>query len=152
MIPWSPVTCSFGSARSTAKVPAMYSTVITAPAVRIARGTVRRASLISSPIVDPLSGPPNANAIVDQKITSFRLVLGTNAFDGIGVADPKRRQAITPRTSSSSVGIQLAMAPTLFNHLPTLSPTTFSVTARARPAVDTVMKYRLLVDHACHDG
>ena len=41
-----------------------------------------------SPIVEPLSGPPNANAIVDQKITSFKLVLGTKAFASIGVADP----------------------------------------------------------------
>ena len=63
---------------------------MTTPAARIARGTVRRASTISSPIVDALSTPPNANAIVDQKMTSLRLVLGTSDAAVIGVADPKR--------------------------------------------------------------
>src|SRR5262249_24790168 len=124
LIPCSPVTCSFGNPSSTLAVPAMYSSVMIAPAARIARGTVRLASWISSPIVDPLSGPPNANAIVDQKTTSFRLVLGTNAVALIGVADPKRRHETRPSTISSSAGIQLAIAPRLLSHLPTFSPTT----------------------------
>ena len=59
-----------------------------AAAVRIARGTVRLASTISSPIVDALSTPPNANAIVDQKMTSLKPVLGISDAAVIGVADP----------------------------------------------------------------
>ncbi len=64
------------------------SIVMNAAAVRIARGTVRLASTISSPIVDALSTPPNANAIVDQKMMSLRPVLGTSDAAVIGVADP----------------------------------------------------------------
>ena len=67
--------------------------------------------------------------MVDQKMTSFRLVLGTNASGGIGVADPKRLHETAPSTISTPAGIQLAIAPTLFSHLPTFNPTTFSVTA-----------------------
>ena len=125
---------------------------MTAPAASMARGTVRRASSISSPIVDPLSTPPNANAIVDQKITSLRPVLGTSDEGVIGVADPNRYHDTTPRPISSSAGIHPAIAPTLFSHLPTFSPTTFIVTAIARPTTATAMKYVLLVDSACHEG
>src|SRR6185436_13901555 len=101
---------------------------------------VRRASSISSPIVDALSTPPNANAIVDQKITSLRLVLGTNAPASIGVADPKRLHEIAPRTKSAPAGIQAASAPTLLSHLPMFRPTTLRVTARTSPPIATAMK------------
>src|SRR5579864_4616427 len=90
--------------------------------------------------------------MVDQKITSLRAVLGTNARAGMGVADPNRLHDTTPSATSAPAGIQLAIAPTLFNHLPTFSPTTFIATATARPVMDTTMKYVLLPDHACHDG
>src|ERR1700730_9372448 len=125
---------------------------MTAPAASTARGTVRRASWISSPIVDPLSTPPKANAMVDQKMTSFRLVLGTNVCAPSGVADPNRFHDTAPSTMRTAAGIQLAIAPTLANHFPTFSPTTFIVTAMARPVIDTAMKYTLLVDHPCQDG
>src|SRR5262245_18298739 len=118
----------------------------------MARGTVRRGSRISSPIVDPLSTPPNANAMVDQKITSLRFVLGAKAAPSIGVAEPNRLHAITPRPTSSIAGIQLAIAPTLFSHFPTSRPTTLSVTAIASPVIDTAMKYALLPDSVCHDA
>src|SRR5450759_3897221 len=124
----------------------MYSTVMIAPAVRIARGTVRLASLISSPIVDPLSTPPNAKAIVDQKMMSLRCMLGTRAWAVIGVADPKRPHATAPSTISSTAGVQPAIAPTLLSHFPTFNPTTFIVTAIARPVDATAMKYVLLPD------
>src|SRR5215510_14755767 len=117
-----------------AKVATIYKKVTTTPAVRIARGIVRRASRISSPIVDALSTPPNAKAIVDQKMTSLRPVLGTNvAGAAIGVADPNRVHDTTPRMMSAPAGTQLATAPTFVSHLPTFSPTTFKVTATARP-------------------
>jgi hypothetical protein len=125
---------------------------MTAPAARIARGIVRRASLISSPIVDPLSMPPNAKAIVDQKMMSLRFMLGTNACAFIGVADPNRLQATIPSAISSNAGIHPAIAPTLLSHFPTFSPTTFIVTAVARPIVETAMKYRLLDDSDCQAG
>src|SRR5436853_321112 len=130
----------------------MYSTVMTAPAARIARGTVRRASTISSPIVDALSTPPNANAIVDQKMTSFNVVLGTSERGVIGVAAPKRIQAIAPKAINANAGIQLATAPTLVSHLPTFRPTTFSTTATPRPASETAMKYMLFDDSGRHSG
>src|SRR5262245_4349535 len=125
---------------------------MTAPAARIDRGIVCRQSSISSPIVDALSTPPNANAIVDQKMTSFSPVLGTSACASSGVADPNRLHEMAPSAISAAAGTQLASAPTLLSHLPTFSPTTFSVTVRARPAIDTTMKYMLLDDHACHGG
>src|SRR5262245_59749301 len=152
MMPCSPDTCSRGIASSTLSVPARYRTVMSAPAVRIARGIVRGASLISSPIVDPLSTPPNANAIVDQKITSFRLVLGTMERASIGVADPKRIHATPASAINSPATIQLAIAPTLFSHLPTFSPTTFIVTAVMRPTEATAMKYALFDESDCQAG
>src|SRR3981081_3075888 len=125
---------------------------MTAPANRIARGTVRRASTISSPIVEALSTPPNAKAIVDQKMTSFRLVLGTIEPSVIGVADPNRNADSTPNAIRKSAGTPAAIAPTLLSHFPTFTPTTFMTTAIARPPSDTAMKYALLVDSACQDG
>src|SRR5438094_2687542 len=102
------------------------------PAARFARGIVRRGCSISSPIVDALSTPPNANAIVDQKITSLSVVLGTSASAVIGVADPYRIQATKPKTTRRTPVVHPAIAPTLFNHFPTLSPTTFNATVSAR--------------------
>src|SRR4051794_18027191 len=118
----------------------------------MARGTVRRASSISSPIVDPLSTPPNANAIVDQKMMSFRCMLGTSAPPLTGVAAPKRLHAMAPSAISSIAGIQPAIAPALVSHLPTFNPTTFIATVSARPVIETAMKYVLLEDHDCHAG
>ena len=149
MIPCSPEICSFGSASSMARVPAIYRMVMTAPAARIARGTVRRASTISSPIVDPLSTPPNANAIVDQKITSLSVVLGASAPSVIGVADPNRIQDTAPKTMRKVPTIQPAVAPALFSHLPTFNPTTFITTASVRPASATAMKYGLRSARNC---
>jgi hypothetical protein len=57
---------------------------------RIARGTVRRASRISSPRNDADSRPVSANAIVDQKTMSFRWVQGTSARAVKAVAEPSR--------------------------------------------------------------
>src|SRR5947199_10661768 len=105
-------------ASSTLSVPNMYMTVITAPAARMARGIVRRASTISSPIVEALSPPPQAKAIVDQKITPLSVVLGTKAAAVIGVADPNRIHATLPNPISSSPGLHAASAPTQRTHLP----------------------------------
>ena len=91
-------------------------------------------------MVEALSTPPNANAIVDQKITSLRSVLGTNEAAGIGVAEPYRDQESHPRTTSAPAGTQLAIAPTLFSHFPTFRPTTLRVTVRTRPAIATAVK------------
>ena len=78
--------------------------------------------------------------MVDQKMTSFRLVLGTSACAFIGVAVPNRLQDTAPRAIRTSAPIQPAIAPTLLSHFPTLSPTTFIVTAMARPVIATRMK------------
>src|SRR5262245_4297735 len=135
-----------------AKVATIYKKVTTTPAVRMARGTVRRASRISSPIVDPLSTPPKAKAIVDQKITSLRLVLGVTVSTVIGVAAPKRIHDTTPIAISSSAAAQPVTAPRLFSHLPTSRPTTFIVTVMIRPIIAKVMKYALLAERLCHDA
>src|SRR5215471_867881 len=97
-------------------VPARYSTVMRIAAATTARGIVRYASLISSPIADALSTPPYANAIVDQKITSFTLMLGTTEDVVIAVADPKRLQETAPSTISSPATIHAATPPALLNH------------------------------------
>src|SRR5438128_12185951 len=89
--------------------------------------------------------------MVDQKITSFRLVLGTNALAVIVVAEPCRLHEIDPITIRSPAGVHPASAPTLFNHLPTLSPTTFKVAAISNPIVAAMMKYVLFVESACQD-
>ena len=54
-----------------------------------------------------------------------------------------------PSTRRNSIGTQLAIAPTLFSHLPTFNPTTFSVTARTSPLIATMMKYVLFDDSGC---
>ena len=79
-------------------------------------------------------------------------MLGTRARGASGVADPNRLRTTAPSAISSIAGIHPAIAPTLFNHLPTFSPTTFMVTAIASPIVATTMKYVLLADSACHVG
>src|SRR4029450_9426161 len=109
--------------------------MITAAATT-ARGMVRRASRISSPIVDALSTPPKANAIVDQKITSFRLVLGMSDAVSIGVADPKRDQDTAPSVINRPATIHAATPPALFSHLPMSGPRTFTGRANASPIIE----------------
>src|SRR6478752_7588596 len=114
-------------------------------AVRMARGTVRLASTISSPIVEALSTPAKAKAIVDQKMTSLRPVLGMSELMVIGVADPYFIHEKNPNASSSDSGTHAASAPMFVIHLPMFSPTMLRTTATARPATDTARKYALLV-------
>src|SRR6185369_16210952 len=116
------------------------------PAAMTARGTVRRASTISSPIVDALSTPPNANAIVDRKTKSFNAAPGFNDAAVIGVAEPYLVHEYKPNAISRPMGIQPATAPALLSHFPTFNPTMLRTTATARPATATAMKYGGLVD------
>src|SRR5437763_3584845 len=97
-------------------------------------------------MIDALSTPPYANAMVDQKMTSLKLVLGMNARAFIGVADPCRTHERRPSAISSSAGTQPASAPALCSHFPTFNPTMLSVTASVRPIIATVMKYVLFDD------
>src|SRR5580765_3172129 len=127
----------------------MYITVMIAAAESTARGMIRLASLISSPIVDAPSMPPKANAMLDQNTMSLRPVLGTNAAGDSGMADPYRAHVTSPSAIRSSAGIHAAMPPTLLNHFAMSRPTTFIPTARANPITDTTMKYVLLVESAC---
>ena len=53
-------------------------------------------------MIEPVSTPPKANAMVDQKIMSFRLVLGRNAAASIGVAEPTSISVNTFGTSKLS--------------------------------------------------
>src|SRR5260221_12347769 len=121
-------------------------------AVRMARGNVRLASTISSPIVDAFSTPAKAKAIVDQKITSLRPVLGISDCRVMGVADPYFIQEKNPNASSRHSGTHAASAPTFVSHLPMFRPTTLSATAAVRPNTDTARKYVLLVESAWTDG
>src|SRR5215467_6186919 len=118
------------------------------PAAITARGTVLRASTISSPIVDALSTPPKAKAIVDRKRRSFSPVPGTSELAVIGVAGPYFVHEYSPNAIRSAMGIQPAMAPALLSHFPTFRPTTLSRTAIARPTTDTAMKYRGFAPYA----
>src|SRR5690242_17186791 len=108
-------------------------------AVITARGTVRGASTISSPIVDALSTPPNANAIVDRNTRSFRLAPGASVAGVNDVADPYRAHEYRPNPHSSTSGIHPLTAPTLLSHLPMSSPMTFSVTAIVRPVTAKIV-------------
>src|SRR6476660_8732684 len=102
---------------------------MTTAAATTARGIVRRASLISSPIVDALSTPPKANAIVDQKMTSFKLTLGTSDDAVIAVADPNRAHEMAPIKISALATIHADIPPALLSHFPTSSPITLMDTA-----------------------
>ena len=124
---------------------------MTMPAVSTARGIFLRGCSISSPMMDAPSTPLYANAIPDQKIMSFRPVLGMKSDGDIGVAEPYRFHDTRPNTINSAVGIHAATAPTLVSHFPTLRPTMLRPAARTRPAIDTVMKYQLLDESDCHD-
>src|SRR5580765_7373351 len=117
-----------------------------------ARGTVLRASTISSPIVDALSTPPKAKAIVERKTRSFSDVPGRSEAAVIGVADPYLLQEYTPNPMSSAIGIHPAIAPPLLSHFPTFRPTTLRTTATVRPARATAMKYGGLEASDCVDG
>src|SRR5258708_30231837 len=121
------------------------------PAVMTARGIVRSASTISSPIVDPLSTPPNANAIVERNTRSLSPVPGVSVCAVMGVADPDFIQEYRPNATRNPSGIHPAIAPALLNHFPMLSPTTLSATAIVRPTTETVMKYGWLVESDCAD-
>src|SRR5580765_8497941 len=70
--------------------------------------------------------------MVDQKMTSFRFVLGTNTGGVNGVADPKRLHDTAPSTMSTAAGIQLAIAPTLFDHACQAGPPMNSALAAAK--------------------
>ncbi len=81
-----------------------------------------RVSDLSAHERDLASGPVHTNAMTDQKIRSLSCNPGRIVSVVIGVAEPNRHQAIAPRATSSSVALQRAMAPALFNHFPISKP------------------------------
>ena len=86
------------------------------------------------------SGPVQAKAIVAQKTVSVRRKPGTIVCRVMGVAIPKRRQIASPRTTSTIVSSQRAIAPALLSHFALASPRTLSATAMPRAAIEKQMK------------
>ena len=121
-------------------VPSTYSVTIVIPAITIARGIVRAGSLTERAIMDAVSTPPKANAIVDQNRTSFSASSGMEAGSAKLVALPNRAAPIRPSVIRMSAGIQTPTAPAFCTHFPMRRPATFGRTAMARPAIAAVMK------------
>ena len=107
---------------------------------KMARGMVRRASRISSPMNEADSKPVRAKAMVAQKIRSRRCRPGVRLSRLKVVAGPSRSQAVAPIPISRSVATQRACAPAVFSHLPTCSPTRLSQVPSASPRVEATMK------------
>src|SRR6202030_2281090 len=88
-------TSGAGTNTSTAAVPTMYISAISAPAANTARGSVRRGSRISALIADTSSRPVNAKAICDQKFTVSQFQCGSMFETVKCVTDPWRGHRIT---------------------------------------------------------
>ena len=83
-----------GAGPATAKKKAGVGVLLAAlliavtPANSRAKGIERRGSFISSPIKDAVSQPPRAKVSTDQKMMSFKCMLGVIECMVNGVADP----------------------------------------------------------------
>ena len=88
---------------------------------------------------EPVSDPPKANTSSDQNTMSLKCRLGTIVCKVKWFAAPKRCNAIPPITITITAGIHMAIAPTLCNHLPTFSPTTFTRVARLKVSSEKAM-------------
>src|SRR5271165_2894542 len=119
-----------------------------APAVISARGTVRRASLISSPMNDAASAPLKAYRRVAHTPNTPGLSEGAMLVASKLVAEPNFIQATTATAHNRATGIHVPCEPTLFSHLPMLSPTTFRASASPTPKNENPMKYAGLTCHA----
>ena len=64
----------------------------------------------------------------------------------MGVADPYFVHEYRPNATRNPIGIHPAIAPALLSHLAMLSPTTFRMTAIARPMTENTMKYGALAE------
>ena len=95
--------------------------------------------MISSAIKEPVSQPPNANASVAQKSMSFKCVLGTKFVSVKEVAEPNALQAYTPMTTRITTGTHIPKDPTLCNHFPTFSPTTFIIVITTSARIENHM-------------
>jgi amino acid transporter len=82
----------------------------------------------------------NIGAIASWMAAAVLIALGAVAWLRFGSATPIDAHTVVPSTMRTAAGIQLAIAPTLFSHLPTFRPTKFIVTAMVRPVIDTAMK------------
>src|SRR5258708_16693423 len=83
-----------GTNASTATVPTIYISAISAPAANTARGSVRRGSRTSALIVETSSNPVNANAICDQKLTVSQFHTGKMFAQVNRVTEPWRSHRI----------------------------------------------------------
>src|SRR5580698_405538 len=116
------------------------------PAIVRARGMVRRASLISSPINEPVSTPPNAKKIVDQKIAFLKSACGMRLSEEKLVAEPWYFAKIAASISSTETGIHAPREQQLFNHFPCFSPTMFNkVISASHPSAKSMKYVPLLV-------
>src|SRR5271166_5784790 len=64
------------------------------------------------------------------------------------VAEPNFIHATTATVHKRATGIHVPWEPTLFSHLPMLSPTTFRASASPTPKNENPMKYAGLTCHA----
>src|ERR1700722_10338907 len=94
-----------------------------APPKKSARGMVRRGLSISSPMNEPVSQPPKAKKMVDQKMAFLRDRCGVKAEAVKWVAGPKRAAETAASTTRMRMGSQLPVEQTLLSHLPASRPT-----------------------------
>src|SRR3954468_22813004 len=123
VIPLSSFSDETGTANSTDADPAMYTSVVAAPAMKTPRGMVRSGSLISCPISEVISKPEKAKHIADQSDTvSSSAPRGTIVAAVNGVADPKRVNARRPQPINKPAGIHTPRLPAFCSHLPQRRP------------------------------
>src|SRR5262249_16895694 len=112
-----------------------------APATIRARGIVRRASLISSPMNEAASEPLKAYRMVAQTPSVVKLNEGVKLGAVKDVEEPNFAHAIIVTTHNRLTGIQTPSAPRLLSHLPIFRPTMLRASASPTPKNEKAMKY-----------
>src|SRR5579864_4282315 len=124
-------------------VAAMYSAPEITPPHATAPGSVRRGSLISSPITDASSRPTSPKQITPNEFNTnfgFAGILKSAAV----IVVPNRDQITRPSPISTAAATNVPIAPRLLIHLPTPSPTMFITTSTASSASDAPSAKTLL--------
>src|SRR5215208_1505028 len=128
------LTSPTGTIHSSAAVPKMYAAAINGADTSTERGSVRRGSRTSPPIVLDSSSPANANAIDAHRLSPCRLPrFGTTLAVVTGFAEG-RPVAMNATASATMItpGTYVPMPPAFCSHLPVPTPMMLSPAAAQR--------------------
>src|SRR5215218_3579079 len=132
--PETMLTSPAGTIHSSAAVPRMYAAAINGADTRTERGSVRRGSRTSPPMLLDSSSPANANAIDAHRLIPCRLPRFGTTLVGVSEFADGRPIAMNATANATMItpGTYVPIPPAFWSHLPVPTPTMLSPAASQR--------------------